>query len=178
MNKERKQFLIERMAFKEELTKIKEDFSRLFEDTSSDGKKVKAKISGEELISFRDENRLAIESYARKELNNVKKEPLAHARIRLRVLNDALTYALQPRPVRSVIKAQSGRDIEYEVEYAPDYAAITNIVRSAQQEEFFIKKLFLDIKKLELTPKELGGNGESGFDIIPVDTGLRQIEAS
>ena len=178
LNKERKAWIVERMAFKEELSKIKEDYSRLFEDTGKDGKMVNAKITGEELIQFREDNRLAIESYARKELNNVKKEPLAHARIRLRILNDALTHAMTPQPVKSVIESQSGRDIEYKISYAPDYAAIANIVRSAQAEEFFIKKLFLDIKKLELDPKDLGSNAESGFDIIPVDTGLRQIEAS
>lgn len=166
LNEQQTAYLVKQLALKEPLHKVKDTFNRLFE----------AKLIGEELINFEIDKKDLIEKVAQKELNDIKREPLAHSRVRLRALNDALQYAMTPRATKSVPVRAEGKQIEYEVVYEPDYTAITNIVKAAQNEEFFIKKLFLEIVKNRLTEEELGGNGQSGFDVFVVDTGLKQIE--
>jgi hypothetical protein len=166
-NEERKAFLIKQLALKEPLVKVRDLFNRIFEE----------RLTGEELMSFESTFKAAIEKQSMKELNDIKKEPLAHSRIRLRALNDALTYAMTPRATKSVPVRSEGKQIEYEVVYEPDYSAITNIIKAAQNEEFFIKKMFLEVLKNKLTENDLGANGESGFSIFEVDNGLKKIES-
>lgn len=166
LNDERKRYLIERLALKDPLPSIKSDYERLFNE----------KVMGEELINFRSNYGREIEKEARKQLNNCSQEALAHSRIRLRYLMSALEYAMTPKATKSVPVRSNGKEVEYEVAYEPDYSAINNLIRTAQNEEFFVKKMFLDIKRLQLTKPELGGNGESGFDIIPVNDGLRALD--
>lgn len=165
-NEERKAYVIERLALKDDLTWIKADFDKLFAPD---------KVTGEELMRFRATNRNLIEEFARQELANCRKEPLAHPRVRLRYLKNALDYAMTPQPIKSVPARSNGKEVEYEVTYAPDHSAINNIIRTAQNEEFFVKKFFLETKKLELSRDEMGGMDESGFEVIPLDTGLKLI---
>jgi hypothetical protein len=166
LNEERKVYLVKQLALKEPLHRIKDTYKRLFESP----------ITGEELIAFELSNKDLIEKVARKELNDIKREPLAHSRIRLRHLNEALQYAMTPRATKSVPVRAEGKQIEYEVVYEPDYAAITNIIKVAQNEEFFVKKMLLEIIKNRLSGDELGENGESGFSVFEVDNGLKRLE--
>lgn len=165
-NDERKAYVIERLAMKDDLTWIKRDFDKLFSPDA---------ISGEELMRFRASHKAIIEEYSRQELGNCRKEPLAHPRIRLRHLKNALDYAMIPQPIKSVPARSNGKEVEYEITYAPDHSAINNIIRTAQNEEFFSKKFFLDAKKLELSKDDLGGVDESGFEAIVVDTGIKML---
>lgn len=166
LNDERRVYLIERLALKDDLTWIKRDYDKLFSPDV---------CTGEDLIRFRASNRLVIEEYAKQELANCRKEPLAHPRVRLRYLKNALDYAMTPQPIKSVPVRSNGKEVEYEITYAPDHSAINNIIRTAQNEEFFVKKFFLDAKKLELTREEMGGMDESGFEVITVDTGIKLL---
>ena len=167
LNEERKIYLIKQMALKEPLHTLKANYMRLFQES----------ITGEELVSFEISHKDLIEKVARKELNDIKKEPLAHSRIRLKILYDAYTYAAIPKPIKSVPVRQEGKNIEYEVSYAPDYAAMGNLMKIAQNEEFFIKKLFLELVKNKLNDEDLGDNGGSGFSIFEVDNGLKRLES-
>ena len=165
LNDERKVWLLESLALKDPLVKIKETYTRLFED----------RITGEDLIKFQTDNRGAIKKLSEKIQNDIQSEPLAHARTRLRALNDALTYAMTPRATKSVPKSSSGKDIEYEITYEPDYTAIKGLITAAQAEEFFIKKLLLECRKAEVSREETIDLTSSGFEVIQVNDNLKRI---
>jgi hypothetical protein len=166
LNEQRKAFLIKYFALKEPYHKIKNDYQKTFDD----------KTTAEELMEFETLNYKNIQHFAKRELNDIKQEPLAHPRIRLRILNDMLTYAMTPRATKSVPIRSDGKNIEYDITYEPDYRAVDALIKTAQNEEFFIKKFLLEIKKIEINPIDLGTNGESGFDVIQIDDGLKQLE--
>jgi hypothetical protein len=158
LNDERKAYLIERLAFRDPLPQIKQDYEKLFMD----------KVSGEDLMRFRNVNKSLISKVADRELNNIRMEALAHTRIRLRILHNAIQEASIPKPVRSVPARSDGKVVEYEVSYEQNYNAISSLVKVAQNEEFFNKKLFLEIKKMQLSPGDVPSISQSGFSVIPI----------
>jgi hypothetical protein len=167
LNKEREAFLIENIAFRRNsLAQVREDYNRMFDQS----------VSGEQIWQFVQTNKAKIEAYARRELNNVRKEPLAHCRNRLSILYEMVQSAMVPKVIKSYPIHAEGKEVTYETETAPDYSAVDRLIRTAQNEEFFNKKVFLEIKKMDLLPEDVQGKLDSGFEVITINDGLKTLE--
>ncbi len=136
LSEEHKAFIIKKLALKEDYIKIKEEFAKFFDCI----------VDGETIIKVENTYALVIHEVAQRELNNIAREPLAHARIRLRILHEALKDAMVSR----IIKSSQVGENDWEVERGMNLAAIDRIVKNAREEEFFAKKLLLEVKKLKL----------------------------
>ncbi len=128
-------------------------------------------------MQFRNDNRKLIETTSQKMLNDIQSEPLAHARSRLRICNDMLQDAMTPRPISSVPIRAEGKSIEYEVRYEPNHTAAAKWVQLSQNEEFFIKKLILELRKADVSREDAAEISSTGFEVIQVNDGLKRLDA-
>lgn len=150
-------FVIKALALKTPYPKIKQDFHIFFEE----------KITGEEIMAIEDKYKEEIEEEAEQELNNIRKNPLAHSRIRLDILNRAMEYALKPQGVRSIKVG----DNEYETIMDINHQAIAKYVQLSRDEEYLAKRLLLEKIKLDLDI-----HNATGFEPVEIDTGFTQVK--
>ena len=153
-------FIIKALALKTPYPKIKQDFQIFFEE----------KITGEEIMDIENKYKSDIEDVAVEELNDIRRNPLAHSRIRLDLIYESLKYAMKPRTIRSFKVS----DTEYEEVQDIDHQAIAKYLQMAREEEYLAKKLLLEKIKLDLDI-----HNATGFEPVEIDTGIpevRQIE--
>lgn len=163
INDQRKAFLIKYLALKTPYPKIRQDYQKFFETS----------ITGEEIMDIESKYSSYIEEVAKKELIDIRKNALAHPRIRLEFIYQGLTDAATPKPIRSIRVGET----EYETVLGVDHQAIINYLKLAHMEEYSAKKLLLDKIKMDIEIVR----EDSGFIPVEVDTGfytedIKQIE--
>lgn len=121
------------------------------------------KLEGETIYLIKKDNPSKIAVKAKEVLTDLKRRALAHAAIRLDYIEQGLMDAASPKPIRSVRVGE----MEYEVVYGVDHAAIAKYIQLARAEEYEAKKLLLDMFKNDLVVGK-----ESAFKPVEIDDGL------
>jgi hypothetical protein len=153
----RKAWVITQLALKSPMTKIKQDYHVLFEEP----------IRGEEIIAIQSSYPSLIQQVADKELRDIRKRALAHQAIRLDIIEQGLRAALTPR----VISTHRIADNEWKEEIDINHSAATKWVELAQKEEFFTKKLILEMYKADM-----GFEKSSGFERVDIADGFLEVD--
>lgn len=149
-------WVIKQLAIFTPMAKIKSEYRVLFEEN----------ISGEDLIKIEQCYKDLISETSNKELKNFTKRRLAHSAIRLDIINQGLESASTPRAVRSVRVGEN----EYEVIKEPDHVAVSKYLKLAQDEEFFAKKLMLEVIKAGLDSE--AKERTSRYEAIDIEDGF------
>jgi len=149
-------WVLKQMAIYTPMTKIKTEYLVLFGEP----------ITGERLVEIESTYKELISDISKKELRNFTKRRLAHSAIRLDIISQGLEIASTPRPVRSVRTGEN----EYEVINEPDHASVAKYLKLAQDEEFFAKKLMLEVIKsgLDAEAKEK----TSKYEVVEIEDGF------
>lgn len=149
-------WVIKQLASFTPTTKIRSEYRHLFEED----------LKGEDILKIEYMYKDVIKEVSKEELRNFSKRRLAHSAIRLDIINQGLQDASTPRAVRSVRTGEN----EYEVIYESDHMAVAKYLKLAQDEEFFAKKLYLEVIKagLDDTQKEK----TSSYEVIDIEDGF------
>lgn len=142
--------IIEKLALKWDLVRIKEYYQQLFEE----------KISGERILEIKSQFKDKIKEQELVELNDISRRALSHPAIRLDYIQMALDHALKLRPVRSIKVGEN----EYDVTYDIDHQAVKNYLDLAQKEEYTAKRLLVDILKNDVD----SAPQKSSFDVVEI----------
>lgn len=156
LNEKQVAFIIKYLALKKPYNKIKEDFQAFFE----------RKISGEAIMDVEARHQPIVQEVAVRELSDIRRNPIAHPRIRLDILYDCLVMAMTPQIVRSVRIT----DTEYREIYGIDHGAVAKYLQLAREEEYLAKKLLLEKLKLDIEMDK-----DSGFVPVEIDTGMELV---
>lgn len=141
--------IIEKLALKWDLIRIKEYCQQLFEE----------KIAGESIVKIRALFKEKIKEQELLELKDISRRALSHPAIRLDYIEMGLNHALKPRPVRSVKVGEN----EYDVTYDIDHQAVKNYLDLAQKEEYSAKRLLVDILKNDVDSPQ-----QSSFEPVEI----------
>lgn len=159
LSDKQKAFVIKYLALRRDYMKIKEDFETFF----------KVPVDGDAILELEEKYPLLIEEQAKVELNNIFAEPMAHARVRLALINEGVQDARKER----IISTKQISEDEWVVEKGKNLQAIAKFVELGRAEEYMAKKLLLEVKKLKM-----GEDREdllnTGFINVEINTGMEE----
>lgn len=158
LNEEQKAYVIKQLARRMEYEEIKSRFQNFFETG----------ITGETIMQLEVKHKDVIEQIRPTVLDPAGSR-LAHARVRLDQLEEALLDAKTLRPIGPPIRIG-----ENEWQPGPvgmNVQGIVNIIKACREEEYLAKKLDIEVRKLKLEA-EKGALLGSGFSEIVINTGV------